>query len=90
MTPEKRAQKFHTDYPMQRYPDLVVSREEFPSANQKHYPDLGSDTSSVLYFCARSPRRHFAGKPAVAAAKCLRLVPVGKSGYSLSLLDDMT
>ena len=43
------------------YPDLgilycfllVVPHGKFDSANQKHYPDLGSDTSSVWNFCTR-------------------------------------
>ena len=57
MTSEKQAQKFHND-------DLslcrsgycfwlVVPRAKFDSTNQKHYPDLGSDASSVWNFCAR-------------------------------------
>ena len=29
-----------------------MPREKFASANQKHYPDLASDTSSVRNFCA--------------------------------------
>ena len=32
---------------------LVVPRGKCASTNQKHYPDLGSDTSSVWNFCAR-------------------------------------
>ena len=38
------------------YPDLVsaVIDWKIASTNQKHYPDLGSDTSSVWNFCARS------------------------------------
>ena len=40
------------------YPDLgtaslVVPLGKFDSANQKHYPDLGSDASSVWNLCAR-------------------------------------
>ena len=37
------------------YPDLVsaVIGWKIASTNQKHYPDLGSDTSSVWNFCAR-------------------------------------
>ena len=31
-----------------------MPRGNFASANQKHYRDLGSDTSSVWNFCARS------------------------------------
>ena len=34
---------------------LVVQQGKFASTNQKHYPDLGTDTSSVWGFCA-----HFA------------------------------
>ena len=33
---------------------LAVPREKFASTNQKHYPDLGSETSSVWNFWARS------------------------------------
>ena len=33
---------------------LVMSRGKFASTNQKHYPDLGSDTSLAWNFCARS------------------------------------
>ena len=39
------------------FPDLgstsVVPRGKFDSTNQKHYPDLVSDTPSVCYFCTR-------------------------------------
>ena len=35
---------------------------KFALTNQKHYPDLDSDTSSVWNFCSR-----FAGKPVVAS-----------------------
>ena len=31
----------------------AVPREKFDSTNQKYYPDLGSDASSVWNFCAR-------------------------------------
>ena len=54
---EKQAQKFHTDYaslPRSGYCFLlVVPHGKFDSANQKHYPDLGSDVFSVWNFCAR-------------------------------------
>ena len=44
MKSEKLAQKFHTD-------DATVAvgliGDKFASTNQKHYPDLGSDASSV-------------------------------------------
>ena len=33
---------------------LVVPLGKFASTNQKHYPDRGSDTSSVWNFCSRS------------------------------------
>ena len=33
---------------------LIAWRGKFASTNQKHYPDLGGDTSSVWNFCARS------------------------------------
>ena len=43
------------------YPDLGINcfwlgmlLRKFASTNQKHYPDLGSDTSSVWNFCAIS------------------------------------
>ena len=33
---------------------MVVSRGKFATTYQKHYPDLGSDTSLAWNFCARS------------------------------------
>ena len=36
--------------------------EKFASSNQKHYPDLGSDTSLVWNFSSRSCDVFFAGK----------------------------
>ena len=33
---------------------IVLSRGKFASTNQKHYPDLGDDMSSVRNFCSRS------------------------------------
>ena len=41
---------------MQSYLDLID-----PSTNQKHYPDLGSDASSVQNFCTVSFLTHFLG-----------------------------
>ena len=53
----KRAQEFHTDdTSLSRSGEcfwLVVLHGKFALANQKHYPDLGSDTSSVWNSCAR-------------------------------------
>ena len=54
---KRRAQKFHTDdvsLPRSGYCFwLVVPRVKFASTNQKHYPDLGKDASSVWNFCTR-------------------------------------
>ena len=51
-----QAQKFHTEdvsLPRSWYCFLlVVPHGKFDSANQKHYPDLGSDASSVWNLCA--------------------------------------
>ena len=43
---------------------LVVACGKFASANQKHFPDLGSDASSVwnLYNRRQNELRHFAQK----------------------------
>ena len=58
MTSKKRAKKFHTDdmsLPRPGYSFwLVFPHGEFASTNQKHCADLGSNTSSVWNFCARS------------------------------------
>ena len=57
MTFEKQAQKFHTDdasLPRSGWCFwLVVPGGKFDSANERHYPDLVSDMSSVWNFCAR-------------------------------------
>ena len=57
-TSEVRAQKFHTDdvtLPRSKLCFwLVVPEWKFASTNQKHYPDLRNDTSSVRNFCPRS------------------------------------
>ena len=39
---------------------------EIASINQKHHPDLGSDMSSVLNFCAPLLQHHFKGKLVMA------------------------
>ena len=53
---EEWLQKFYTDDVSLPRSDgffwLVVPRGKFPSTNQKHYPDLGIDTSSVWNFFA--------------------------------------
>ena len=43
---------------------LVVAYGKFASANKKHFPDLGSDASSVwnLYNRRQNELRHFAQK----------------------------
>ena len=56
MTSQKRMQKTHTDdvsLPRSRSTsdDFVVPYVKFTSTYQKHYPDLGSDASSVWNFC---------------------------------------
>ena len=33
---------------------MVVPRGKFATTSQKQFPDLGYDTSSAWYFCARS------------------------------------
>ena len=44
-----------------------MPRGKFDSTNQKHYPDLGSDTSSVWNFCARFVDVIWQGKPVVTS-----------------------
>ena len=75
MTCEKQAQKFHTEdvsLPRSWYCFLlVVPHGKFDSANQKNYPDLGSDASSVMEFVRSFLRRHLARKPVHGSvAKC--------------------
>ena len=57
MSSKRRAQKFHTDdasLPRSGYCfGLVGPCGKFASTNQKHYPDLGKDASSVWNFCTR-------------------------------------
>ena len=58
MTSEKRAQKFHSD-DLSRHTSgwcfwLVEANFPRRTTNQKHSPDLGSDTLSVWNFCLRS------------------------------------
>ena len=55
MIPEKGVQKFHTDDASlprtgKRF-WLVMLHGKFAPANQKPYPDLGSDASSIWNFC---------------------------------------
>ena len=70
MTSQKRAQKIHTDdVPLPRSGWcfwLVLLYGKFTSISQKHYPDLGSDTSSLWNFCAFLSTS-FAGKPVMAS-----------------------
>ena len=53
MTPKERAQKFYTDDMFLPGSGqcfwLVMLHGKFASTNQKHYPDLGGNVSSVLY-----------------------------------------
>ena len=55
MTSEKRAQKFHTDDAFIGYYSDLSSASR-GTTNQKHYPNLDSDASSVWNFCARFSR----------------------------------
>ena len=40
---------------------MCLIGQKFPSTNQNHYPDLGSDASSVQNFCTVSFLTHFLG-----------------------------
>ena len=73
MTSEKRAQKFHTDDASPPRAGwcfwLVESNFLRGTINQKHYPNLGSDVSSVWNFCLIS-QKSFGGKTSGSVAKC--------------------
>ena len=74
MTSEKRAPKFRTDdASLPRSGQclwLVLPRGKFDSTNQKHYPDLGSDASSV-WNSALVSQTSFGGETSGSVAKCL-------------------
>ena len=71
MASEEQSQKFHTgDVPLPRSAsDWLKQISIFPcgTTNQKHYPDLGSDTPSVWDFSSVFLGYHFAGKPVVVS-----------------------
>ena len=72
MTSEKRVQKFHTDDvslhgSVGSASDWSCRVGNFLPPIRSTTPDLGSDTPLIRNFCARSLRRHFAGKPVVAS-----------------------
>ena len=73
MTSEKRVQKFYTDDGSLPWSGLCfwLVESNFPhsTTNQKHYPDLGSDVSSVWNFCACS-QTSFGGETRGRIAKC--------------------
>ena len=80
MTSAEQAQK-KSILMTRHYPDLIsafvwlkqISRPARIN-NQKRYPDLGSDASSVWNFWARLfLRRHFAGKPVVSKCRLFSL-----------------
>ena len=50
---------------------------KFDSTNQKHYPDLSSDASSVWNFCARFSDVICGGKPVVASPKVCCFLRLG-------------
>ena len=83
--PEKRVQKFHTDW-------LVVPRENFALTNRKHYPEVGSDTSSVWNFCSRFSdfvsREHeymVASRNVGCSLNCCRISFIKSSYFALHL-----
>ena len=49
---------------------MVVPQRKFVTTNQKHYPDLGSDMSSVCNFCALSSRVISLGETGDGVVKC--------------------
>ena len=51
------------------YPDLGSASDWFASTNQKHYPGLPSDASSVWNFCACSSDVTFCGETSSGVAK---------------------
>ena len=51
---------------LRKQPTLYFWLAENDSTNEKRYPDLGTDTSSVWNFCARFSDFISRGKPAVA------------------------
>lgn len=59
MMPEERVQKFHTD-------DITYTVVKVSSINQRHYPDMGSDASTVRNFCGCFLKYNSTGKPMVA------------------------
>ena len=71
MTSEEQSQKFQTgDVPLPKSAsDWLNQISVFPcgTTNQKHYPDVGSDTPSVWNFPSVFLGYHFAGKPVVVS-----------------------
>ena len=49
---------------------LVVARGKLASANKKHYPDLGRDTSSVCKFFSIVRQTSFCGETSHDAVRC--------------------
>ena len=71
MTSEEQSQKFQTgDVPLPKSAsDWLNQISVFPcgTTNQKHYPDVGSDTPSVWNFPSVFLGYHFAEKPVVVS-----------------------
>ena len=71
MASEEQSQKFHTgDVPLpSSASDWLKQISVFPcgTTNQKHHPDLGSETPSVWNFCSVFLGYHFVGKPVVVS-----------------------
>ena len=55
---------------------------KFDSSNQKHYPDLGSDASSVMEFSVLVSQTSFRGETAGGVAKRQLFSQVTVLGYS--------
>ena len=74
MTSEKQAQKFHTnDASLLRSWYcfwLVTPHRKLDWSNQKHYPDLGSDPSSINGISALISQMPFGGETSGSVAKC--------------------
>ena len=67
--------KFHTDdvsLPRSGYLLLVEANFSRDTTNQKHYSDLGSNTSSVWNFLQSLLTRHFAGKSMVTSGGVMK------------------
>ena len=58
-----------------------MPRGKFDSTNQKRYPDLGSDASSICNFCARFSDVIWRGKPVVESLNVVCLLRLSNDRY---------